>query len=63
LRGLWRGRPERRFRSWAVQLQPSAVDVQLWLQRDVEILDVPLDEYVAALERQLWEFDVASVPA
>jgi hypothetical protein len=63
VRGLWSRRAERSYKSWAVQLRPSEVDVQLWRERSVEIIDVPLPEYVSELEHHLREFDVASVPA
>jgi SIR2-like domain len=51
------------YRSWAVQLRPSEVDVRLWRQRDVEIVELPLEDYVAGLEERLWGFDAGAVPA
>ena len=49
--------------SWAVQLSPSKVAIELWRHRGVEILDLPLDVYAPELLRRLHEFDVAAVPA
>lgn len=38
------------FKSWAIQLRPDALEQRFWLKRDVDILDVPLDEYVSGLD-------------
>jgi ferric-dicitrate binding protein FerR (iron transport regulator) len=45
-----------------VQRDPSEVDVRLWRQREVEILDMPLEEYFEHLQRHLDGFDDTSVP-
>ncbi len=37
------------FTSWAVQKQPSRLEERLWWKRNVEIFDVDLASYVAAL--------------
>jgi hypothetical protein len=37
------------YTSWSVQLQPHPLDQRLWAKRDVEILDVRLEDYVTAL--------------
>jgi SIR2-like domain len=39
--------------SWAIQRKPSRLDQKFWARRNVEILDVPLDKYVAELRRRL----------
>ena len=41
------------FKSWAVQLRPEPIDQKFWSKRDVDILDVRLEEYVEALEARL----------
>jgi SIR2-like domain len=39
--------------SWAIQLHPSRLDQKFWARRNVEILDVSLEKYVAELQRRL----------
>jgi DNA-binding SARP family transcriptional activator len=39
------------YRSWAVQAAARPLERQFWRARDVDLLEIPLDEYVAALER------------
>ena len=39
--------------SWAIQRNPSRLDRKFWARRNVEILDVPLENYVAELRRRL----------
>jgi SIR2-like domain len=41
------------YRSWAIQRAPDPLDEELWRRRDVDVYDVPLQAYVAELERQL----------
>jgi hypothetical protein len=48
LHRLW-GSQALSFNSWAVQLNPATIDQQTWAQRNVEILEVELSEYVAGL--------------
>ena len=48
---LGRSRREH-FASWAIQLDPSEIDQRFWdRKRRVEILDVPLDDWVDAHAR------------
>lgn len=54
LHRIW-GEQKLSWKSWAVQLNPDALDREFWRKRDVEILDVPLEDYVAALRKQLGE--------
>jgi hypothetical protein len=49
---LWQERT-RSAKSWAVQRGADAVDSYFWQLRGVEILDIPLGDYVDALEAQL----------
>ncbi len=48
LHRIW-GEQKLTYKSWAVQLNPSPIDQQYWRKRDVDILDVRLEDYVAAL--------------
>ena len=41
------------YRSWAVLPAARPLEQQLWRVRDVDLLELPLDEYAAALDRQL----------
>jgi hypothetical protein len=41
------------YRSWAVQSDPVPLERQFWRARDVDLLEVSLDEYAAALGRYL----------
>ena len=62
LHRIW-GRQTLSHKSWAIQLRPGEIDCELWRQRNVDILDVALDEYVAGLEAQLKEpFGAGVVP-
>jgi DNA-binding SARP family transcriptional activator len=54
LHRIW-GEQKLKYRSWAVQLRPSELDREFWEQRGVDVLDVPLDEYVGALDAALDE--------
>ena len=48
LHRIW-GEQKLTYKSWAVQLDPSPIDQQYWLKRDVDILNVHLEDYVTAL--------------
>jgi hypothetical protein len=52
LHRIW-GEQKLTYKSWAVQLNPQALDQQFWMKRDVEILDVRLDDYMAALSQRV----------
>jgi hypothetical protein len=52
LRLIWAGQA-RRFQSWAVQLNPGAIDRKLLERNGVEVLDVPLEDWVDAMRGQL----------
>jgi DNA-binding SARP family transcriptional activator len=41
------------YRSWAVQPDPKPLERQFWRARDVDLLEVSLDEYATALGRYL----------
>jgi DNA-binding SARP family transcriptional activator len=52
LNRLWGNEPLS-YRSWAVQAQPMALEREFWRRRDVEVLELPLETYVAALARHV----------
>jgi hypothetical protein len=41
------------YKSWAVQLNPTALDEKFWGRREVDILDMPLERYVAVLRGRM----------
>lgn len=55
---LWGGEGLR-YRSWAVLGAPEPLERQFWRARDVDLLDVPLEEYVQALARHAGLAEVA----
>jgi DNA-binding SARP family transcriptional activator len=50
LNRLWGDQPLS-YRSWAVQPEPKPLEREFWRHRDVEVLEVALEEYAGALER------------
>ena len=52
LHRIW-GEQKLTYKSWAVQLNPSPMDQQYWRKRDVDILDVRLEDYVLALGQRI----------
>jgi hypothetical protein len=52
LHRIW-GEQPLSYKSWAVQLQPDKLDEEFWEKRGVDILDAPIDEYMAGLEHSL----------
>jgi hypothetical protein len=50
LHRIW-GQQRLKYHSWAVQIDPEPIERQYWSMRGVEILDQPLDTYVATLAR------------
>lgn len=52
LHRIW-GEQRLSFASWAVQLRPNPFDEAFWQQKDVRILDVPLEIFVSELEERL----------
>jgi hypothetical protein len=51
LHRIW-GEQKLTWKSWAIQLNPQPIDQEFWRKRDVDILDVRLEEYVAALSER-----------
>jgi hypothetical protein len=54
LHRIW-GEQKLKYKSWAVQLATPAIDREFWERRGVDILDVPLERYVEALDEALDE--------
>jgi SIR2-like domain len=54
LNRIW-GDDRLRAKSWAVQRSTDRLDRELWTRRDVMLLDVPLEGYVAGLHEALQE--------
>lgn len=52
LHRIW-GEQKLTYKSWAIQLHPDPLDYEFWQKRDVEILDVPLEDYVTGLMKVL----------
>ena len=54
LRRVWGGQRVS-YRSWAVEPKPDQLSREFWRHVDVELLDVPLDEYVRRLDERTTE--------
>jgi hypothetical protein len=52
LHRIW-GEQKLTYKSWAIQRDPYPLDQEFWRKRDVDILDVRLEDYVAALMEHL----------
>jgi DNA-binding SARP family transcriptional activator/class 3 adenylate cyclase len=50
LNRLWGDNPLN-YRSWAVQPETRPLEREFWRRRDVDVLDLPLEDYVTALAR------------
>jgi hypothetical protein len=60
LHRIWRGQ-KLSYHPWAIQHRPDKLDCEFWEMRGVDVYDVPLEEYVPALEAALAELqDVAA---
>jgi hypothetical protein len=52
LHRIW-GQQALDYKSWAIQLDPEAIDQEFWKARNVHLQSVPLEEYVANLADRL----------
>jgi hypothetical protein len=52
LHRIW-GQQKLNYKSWAIQVDPEAIEREFWQKRGVDILDVRLERYVAGLEAGL----------
>jgi hypothetical protein len=48
LQQIW-GQQKFKYHSWAIQLSPEPLDQKFWSQRDVEIIDASLEDYMVLL--------------
>ena len=51
------------YKSWAIQRHPTELDQKFWDRRDVDILDVDVDEYVLRLQDAMRQMPEAAVTA
>jgi tetratricopeptide (TPR) repeat protein len=58
LHRIW-GEQKLTYKSWAIQLDPQPLDQEFWRTRDVDILNVCLEDYVVALSEQLQALPLA----
>jgi hypothetical protein len=42
-----------KYKSWAIQRQPTELDQKFWERRDVDIIDVDLERYIQRLDARL----------
>ena len=61
LNRLWGDQPLS-YRSWAVQPQPMPFEREFWRRRDVDVFELPLENYVEGLGRHVG-VEAAAVPA
>lgn len=52
LHRIW-GEQKLSWKSWAIQLNPQELDQKFWIKRDVDILNVRLEDYVAMLSERV----------
>jgi DNA-binding SARP family transcriptional activator len=52
LHRLWGDQPLS-YRSWAVQPEPKLLEREFWRRRDVDVVELPFDQYTEALARYL----------
>jgi len=52
LHRIW-GERKLSYKSWAVLLNPLPLDFEFWRKRDVDILDLRLEDYVQGLRARL----------
>ncbi len=52
LHNLW-GEQKFKWNSWAIQRNPSELDIKLWKKRDVEMFDIALQDFVLELTKRV----------
>jgi hypothetical protein len=62
LHRIW-GDQRLKYKSWAIQLNPEEIDQKFWGARDVDILDVPLEDYMTALSERVAALPAVGAPA
>lgn len=61
LHRIW-GQQALDYKSWAIQLDPEAIDREFWSKRGVDILKIRLEDYIEALTDRLQRPSGAGVP-
>ncbi len=61
LQRIW-GAQKRSYNSWAIQLNPQAIDRKSWAKRNVDLLDMKLEDYVPLLEQAVMGTAAAPAP-
>jgi hypothetical protein len=46
------------YSSWAIQVDPEELDQKFWQRRNVEVIDMPLEQYVTQLRERLFQDSV-----
>lgn len=54
LHRIW-GEQKFKYKSWAVQTSPQAIEQEFWRLRDVDIINIPLDDYISTLDERVHE--------
>ena len=52
LHRIW-GERQLTYKSWAIQLDPEPIEQEFWRKRDVDILNIPLEDYISALTERV----------
>jgi hypothetical protein len=52
LHRIW-GQRQLTYKSWAIQLDPQPIEQEFWRKRDVDILNMPLEDYITALTKRV----------
>ena len=60
LQRIW-GAQKRSYNSWAIQLNPQTIDRKSWAKRNVDLLDMRLEDYVPLIENAI--FGAGAAPA
>jgi hypothetical protein len=60
LHRIW-GQQPLSYRSWAIQRAPNEIEQELWKARGVEVLDIPLADYMRELSKRI--ADLPKTPA
>jgi hypothetical protein len=55
---IW-GEQKLNYQSWAIQLDPHPIDRKFWVKRDVDILNIDLENYITKLRERLKELKKA----
>ena len=54
-----RGPQPTRLKSWAIQFRPDSLEAVYWEKRGVDLLEAPVDAYIAELARRVQDLPPA----